>query len=564
MTDNNRLDSGGLAIERVAAVVEAAGVAGRQLREVVYAVGTEEHTLASLVRSTAVPRRTVEEVLSALGDDLEYQGETFRLRGERVESYAARFDFPQLRSTVLTDPLAARMAQYADTIRIVRDLIERAPASRQDIDHVSATAETVVRRALWMDSTFDLAGSRILFVGDHDLTSIATALVCPRASITVVDLDERILEFIDTETAHLPNEVQCLFADLRLGLPTAAARSADLAVTDPPYTPEGIKLFLARGLAGLRDKENSRILMAYGFSARQPALGLKVQNTVRDLHLATEAMLPRFNRYLGAQAVGSSADWYVCRPTSRTWRSLESAQGGVAANIYTHGPQSLEGGTGQLDGEFVKYLLEQTTGEAPVLVGDGWGGSAEGRAKVGLDTLLANGIPAAHSRRGLCTVVANLAKDPGGWLLRVLLAANCREVVAVVPDSHPDVRDARSLQRLSSLVSAKYALRIVRDTPRAGYLIVRAEAVDAAGPDDAVVGFLLSRAHGKVGNVWRDGLIRHASDETELTKRQARDLVQTTASKSKLLGLPLIELARHDVATVVADARASMHALAHG
>lgn len=34
-------------------------------------------------------------------------------------------------------------------------------------------------------------------------------------------------------------------------------------------------------------------------------------------------MLPEFNRYHGAQAVGSSSDLYVLRPTPRTWRMTE-------------------------------------------------------------------------------------------------------------------------------------------------------------------------------------------------------------------------------------------------
>ncbi|QIS09043.1 bis-aminopropyl spermidine synthase family protein [Nocardia arthritidis] len=460
-------------IEQVGAVVAAAGVGGRPLREVVRALAVGEHTLAELVRSLGVPRRSVEEVLSALGEDLSRTGESFRLDASRVDDYAVRFDFAQLERTAQVDPLAARLAAHAETVRLIEELIERAPAARQDIDHVSATAETVVRRALWLESTFDTRGAHVLFVGDHDLTSIATALICRDAQITVVDLDERILEFIAGEAARLGVAARCLFGDFRLGFPTAATGFADLVVTDPPYTPEGVKLFLARGLEGLGDKENSRLLLAYGFSARQPALGLKVQNAIRELHLTVEAMLPRFNRYLGAQAVGSAADWYALRPTSKSWRTLDSA---AAANIYTHGPQSLEGASGLPD-DIAKYLLAQS--DQPILVGDGWSTTHTAEhPKLTLATLLAKGIPPVHGRRGPIDLVADLSKDPGAWLLRVLLAANCRNIVAVVPDTHPDLRG----QALKSLISTKFRLRVEHATPRPGFAIVHAESTTPPPP----------------------------------------------------------------------------------
>ena len=96
----------------------------------------------------------------------------------------------------------------------------------------------------------------------------------------------------------------------------AAPGIPDLVFTDPPYTPEGVALFLGRGAETLRDRVNGRLVMAYGFSPLAPALGVKVQRAVHELDLAVEAILPAFNRYEGAQAIGSGP-WQLCKTTLR-------------------------------------------------------------------------------------------------------------------------------------------------------------------------------------------------------------------------------------------------------
>ncbi|MBN3585469.1 bis-aminopropyl spermidine synthase family protein, partial [Algoriphagus aestuarii] len=107
---------------------------------------------------------------------------------------------------------------------------------------------------------------------------------------------------IDTAAARLGRNVRCYFADLRVGLPPAVRGSADLVFTDPPYTPEGVELFVRRGLEGAVDPKNTRILLAYGASETTPALAARVQQRFTRLHLAIEALWPDFNRYLGAEA----------------------------------------------------------------------------------------------------------------------------------------------------------------------------------------------------------------------------------------------------------------------
>lgn len=554
-------------MEAVAAEVAGLGVDGRRARRVIAALTEGPRTRETLVHGSALSRRGVEAVLRALDGDLEGDldeaGAGARIRPGRVAAYRERFGYAQLARTEPRDPLAERLEAWSGLVEEMGRLIAAAPAPRAALDHVPATAETVVRRALWLDGTYDLAGARLLCVGDHDLTSLAACSVNPDVAVTVVDLDERVLELIDTHAARSGLHVRCLLADLRLGLPPGAAGWADLAFTDPPYTPEGARLFLARGLEGLRDREHGRAVMAYGFGERQVGLGLKVQHAVHTLHLAYEAILPGFNRYHGAQAIGSASDLYVCRPTARTWKALERVVGEEAQRIYTRGPQSLEGAMGVPAPEVTAAVRDAVSGPEGVPVRAVVGAPFPGEPqRIGLARLLSGGLPAGLTRKPPVGVAVDLSADPGAWLLRVLLAANADRLAILLPGNHPDLRSAATWRRLAALVRPKYDLRLRRGAPDPRYAIVVADAVDASTLDPAarLTRHLLDRAHGKAGNVWREGLIRLARDRggQPLTKNEARARVHASARRGDVLEAALVDLPRHRLRDLLDDVATSV------
>jgi hypothetical protein len=518
------------------------GVRGRAVREAIALLTEGAPSLAQLVRATALPRRTVEELLDALAEDLASDGS---IRPDRVAAYREAFGYGQLRRTALPDPLAARLSP--ELVGELERLVTGAPTGRQALDHVAATATTVARRALWLDSTFDLAGANVLCVGDHDLSSLALRLVNPDVAVTVVDVDERVLAHLDEQGLG----VRCLYSDLRLGLPAEASEWADLVVTDPPYTPDGVRLFLARGLQGLRDHDHGRLVLAYGFGDRQPALGLKVQQAIGQLQLAYEAILPGFNRYHGAQAVGSASDLYVCQPTARTWKALDPAIRESVANIYTHGAQSVEGTVDALESTVADAVLAAAAGEAglpvPALIGDRWPRVPAGSARLGLAPLVHNGLPANLVRREPFGVALDLGADPGPWLLRALLATNATRVAILVPNGHPDLADARAQRSLIDLVGSKYQLRFRRSFPDPRHAIVEASSTSP----DSVARLVLERAYGKAANSWREGLIR-ATGGT-LTKNEARAAIAEASRRPDLLDSAPISLPRHQLTALLAD-----------
>ncbi|GAA4546063.1 bis-aminopropyl spermidine synthase family protein [Amycolatopsis samaneae] len=441
-------------------VFAAHGVGVRPLYQVITLLRDGRHDLGELVRRTAAPRRSVEDVLAALGDDLDRTDTGFRIAPHAAESYA-RYTLP-----ISDDPLDPA---HADLLATLTGYVERVPPPLAALDHVQATPETVLRRALWLNARYDLSSARLLFLGDHDLTSLAVRAVCPAAELTVVDLDERVLSYVDELSERT---VRTVHADLRVGLPPAVSGRADLVFSDPPYTADGMGLFAARGVQALREPSEGRLLFAYGYSPRHPALGAQVQRSLATLGLTFEAILPDFNRYFGAQAIGSAADLYVCQPTAKAKKN----RGGKGKSaIYTHGPQSVE-----------------AAGTKPALLE-----ALRETATAGGLSLESRPVDWSASGPEGDAVAMDLSADPGPWLLRTLLGTNAQRLALLVPNAHPDLGDAASQAALTSLTAAKYRLRFLRSTPDNKHAIVVADAVEH--PDE-----ILTRAHARLANVSLD------------------------------------------------------------
>ncbi|NVI90649.1 bis-aminopropyl spermidine synthase family protein [Actinomadura sp. BRA 177] len=518
-------------------------------------------SIEDVVSLTGTSRRTVEAVFRALEPHLESSGDGKRIAKRHIDEYSfgAREPFG------VRDPWTESARRDPDVLAAMAELIDAAPPPVQALDHVPATAETVVKRARFMLDGFDLTGAHVLFVGDHDLTSLGLFLAggAPGLRASVVDVDERLLEFVDAEAARRGWDVRCHFADLRLGLPAALRESCELVFTDPPYTPEGVQLFVARGLQGLRDHRNGRVLLAYGYGERQAALGLAVQKALNPLHLAYEAMLPGFNRYVGAQAVGSAAALYVLRPTRRTAAAARAVADDPQAAMYTHGAQSVEA-SGGLDGDAAARIIELGTdsGEKTLLVGDDWPADAPGR-RIGLPAFL--GAPLPRNLQDHGTVLVNLYPGFGASAIRALLAANAPRTGLVCRNGLPFLKDAEGQREFARLIGPKYRIvRWLRGTPGPGQALVLAERTRPDEQDGAgrVLGYMYARAHGKLGNGWREGLIAlQKAAGRALTKGEARAVIGSAASRPELLERPLMDLPPHLFAVLEKDVERSVAAL---
>jgi N4-bis(aminopropyl)spermidine synthase len=402
--------------------------------------------VGALVERTGAPRRDGQHLLRLMGQD--EPGERYR--------ELARLPEPD------PGPWGEEARPEPGAVQRMRDLLADVPPPLTDLDHVQATAETALRRALLLHGRYDLSRTRLLLLGDHDCTSLALGVLGLRVrELAVVDVDQRLLAFLRRRSEELGTGARHLFCDLRLGLPPSLRAGADVVLTDPPYSPEGLGLFAARALQALPGGERGHLLIAYGHPPDSPALGLKAQAAMARLELTHEAILPAFNRYEGAHAIGARASLYLLQPTRRSTRIAERQVARFASAIYSRGRQSVESAP-----SVPAALLRALEEEGPdLLVGEAW----ERAGALPLATLLYGDAPGPVRR-----AVVALAPFHGRCLVQAALAVHAEEVDVLVPNDTEGLRSAGEQEELRSVLETLYEeIRLLRSYDGTALTLVR-------------------------------------------------------------------------------------------
>ena len=201
--------------------------------------------------------------------------------------------------------------EFHALIRRLSDIVASAPSADVSLDQAPCTPETAILRALVMLQDGALEGKKVLLLGDDDCVSIAIGLL-GRAlgrddltnGVVVVDVDDRFLSFLSTTARQEQIRIDTIRHDLRQPLPDALRRSFDLIETDPPYTLEGARLFLARGSEALSLAGSGLCFLS--FAQWPPPQMLELQEIFVTFGFAVRSIWRNFNRYAGATVLGNT------------------------------------------------------------------------------------------------------------------------------------------------------------------------------------------------------------------------------------------------------------------
>ena len=200
----------------------------------------------------------------------------------------------------------------------LQDIFSERVTPLRQYDQFTATPETVLKRASLLKHFRDIENKKILFLGDDDFTSISVARRGKPAEIVVLDIDDRILDKIKSISNKLSLNIQTIKHDLKKTLPKEFLNRFDIVFTDPPYTPEGIRLFLSRSISSLsRNNMAARIYLCYGNSDRAKERFLPIYRSIIDSGLMLRYIFDKFNRYFGAESIGSSSSMFILDVTPK-------------------------------------------------------------------------------------------------------------------------------------------------------------------------------------------------------------------------------------------------------
>ncbi|MFX0080581.1 MAG: adenosylmethionine decarboxylase [Candidatus Hodarchaeota archaeon] len=201
----------------------------------------------------------------------------------------------------------------------IKNYLDNRPSPEFALDQSHADFSTVVKKTLYLLKKGDIEGRGIIFLGDDDFISLAVGMTKLANEITVVDIDDRVLNFLSKTARKLSlNNFNVLHHDLREPIPKNILNKYDIAVMDPPYTNEGLRLFLKRAKQVLKsnitiNNKNYPIVgkkCVLSFGNKPPNEMQKLQLSILDHGFIITEMLPDFNHYKGASIIGQFSHLY--------------------------------------------------------------------------------------------------------------------------------------------------------------------------------------------------------------------------------------------------------------
>lgn len=200
---------------------------------------------------------------------------------------------------------------------VLNPIFEARPQVDTALDQSKNTVETAIQRALYLYDEGALEGNDVLFIGDDDFTSVAVGnlfhILFPEdpklvpKSITVIDVDERILERIDAEFGKLKLDVKTVLYNLKDPIPADLRGRFDMVITDPAYSINGLQLFLSRAIEMMKNDFRQRIGLDIflSYAHRSPDKTVEFQRLLSSMGLAMMEIIPAFNKYEGSEVLGN-------------------------------------------------------------------------------------------------------------------------------------------------------------------------------------------------------------------------------------------------------------------
>jgi predicted methyltransferase len=289
-------------------VADKAGILTHQLLELLEQLKWSPRLL-DLTRATGLAQSVIRIVRGELSELITVSGDIHALS-------PAGKQFMESLNAHLAAKTQGQAVKEASILSLLRAKEESRPRSDRSLDQFRCTPETSLNRAKLLAARHQIEGRRIAVLGDNDLTSLAIGALDKPARVAVFDIDGKVLDQIAASAETLAVAPERIPYDARTPLPAQQRASFDLVVTDPPYTTNGVALFLSRSCELLTDQ--GCIYLSYGYSLRARERALAVQQVISRLGLLIAGTWPNFNEYCAAGSIGARSHLYLLLCTPQT------------------------------------------------------------------------------------------------------------------------------------------------------------------------------------------------------------------------------------------------------
>ncbi|NHM27412.1 bis-aminopropyl spermidine synthase family protein [Desulfofundulus sp. TPOSR] len=186
---------------------------------------------------------------------------------------------------------------FPRVLREFAEIVRQRPAAIAEFDQGYVDTMSTVARVAIMYQRGDLENQDILLIGDDDLTSIAIALTGMARHITVLEVDDRLVEFIDLQARKKGwTNLSVHRYDVRHPLPREFQGQYDTFLIDPVETLPGIRLFLSRCALSLRGKGSAGYFGLTHLEASRDKWYF-IQRLILDMNFVITDIIHNFQEY---------------------------------------------------------------------------------------------------------------------------------------------------------------------------------------------------------------------------------------------------------------------------
>eukprot|EP01127_Copromyxa_protea_P021871 TRINITY_DN7641_c0_g1_i1.p1 TRINITY_DN7641_c0_g1~~TRINITY_DN7641_c0_g1_i1.p1 ORF type:complete len:349 (-),score=84.03 TRINITY_DN7641_c0_g1_i1:32-1078(-) len=201
----------------------------------------------------------------------------------------------------------------------LNEIIKSRPSPLEKYDQWYMTADHSSFRADFIRENGDLVDKKILFIGDDDLLSVAVSLTKLPREVVVLEIDERIVDFVNELGKRLNIPLSGRVYDIRLPLDETLARQFDVFICDPTETMQGFSLFVSRGVSSLRTTGSA---VYFGLTALEASKKkwYEIQKLLHSMNLVVTEIRHNFTEYPDPPWVNNLSIWTNLKTTpSCTW-----------------------------------------------------------------------------------------------------------------------------------------------------------------------------------------------------------------------------------------------------
>ncbi|MEM3383621.1 MAG: bis-aminopropyl spermidine synthase family protein [Nitrososphaerales archaeon] len=185
--------------------------------------------------------------------------------------------------------------KFKEILERFKEIVRERPIPNLEFYQGYMREYDVIARVALMHSYNDLLDKEFLLLGDDDLLSIALSLTKLPSKVLVLDVDERIGEFIKKVNKDYGLEINFQKYDVSDPLPRNLIGKFDVFSSEPLETISGLKAFIIRGVSCLRDEG----VGYFGLSTAEASYKkwIKIQKILTKMNCVLTDIIRGFSRY---------------------------------------------------------------------------------------------------------------------------------------------------------------------------------------------------------------------------------------------------------------------------